>query len=148
MDTVWAVRPAIAADAELLGAMNRRLIQDEGHRNRMGVPELVERMRGWLAAEYRAWLLEAGGAPIAYCLARDDGDHVYIRQLWVEPAARGEGAGRHLVEHLARTAWSGRRLRLEVLIGNQRAIAFWRALGFADNCLTLERLPGSPPPAP
>ncbi len=139
MDSGWAVRAATEADCERLGAMNRQLIQDEGHRNRMGVPELVERMRGWLAGDYQAWLLERAQAPMAYCLARDDGDHVYIRQLWVEPGARRQGAGRLLIDHLARSAWHGRRLRLEVLVGNQRAIAFWRAIGFADYCVTLER---------
>lgn len=37
-----------------------QLIQDEGHRNRMTVAELEQRMRGWIAGEYRAVIFEAG----------------------------------------------------------------------------------------
>ena len=37
------------------------MIRDEGHRNRMTVPELEQRMRGWIAGEYRAVVYEEGG---------------------------------------------------------------------------------------
>jgi hypothetical protein len=36
-------------DCALLAELNHRLILDEGHRNRMTVPELEQRMRGWLS---------------------------------------------------------------------------------------------------
>jgi ribosomal protein S18 acetylase RimI-like enzyme len=35
------------------------------------------------------------------------------------------------------------RLYLEVLTANQRGLAFWRSLGFADYAVTLEMLPRS-----
>ena len=34
-------------------------------------------------------------------------------------------------------------LTVDVLITNQRAIAFWRSVGYTDYCLTLEMLPNS-----
>jgi hypothetical protein len=42
---------------------------------------------------------------------------------------------------LAAHIWAGQRLRLDVLTGNAAGIAFWRAVGFQDYCLTLEREP-------
>ncbi len=45
-------RPATNDDCPLLAELNHQLIRDEGHRNRMTVAELEQRMRGWLAGEY------------------------------------------------------------------------------------------------
>ena len=64
-------RPATLADAAVLAEMNHRLIRDEGHRNRMTVPELRERMEGWLRGEYRAVAFELEGAPVGYALSID-----------------------------------------------------------------------------
>jgi ribosomal protein S18 acetylase RimI-like enzyme len=38
-----------------------------------------------------------------------------------------------------RLIWRGQRLRVEVLAGNAGAIAFWRAVGFGEYSLTLEK---------
>lgn len=59
-------RFATQADCPVSAELNHQLIQDEGHRNRMTVPELLERMRGWLTGEYRAVLFEDGGELVAY----------------------------------------------------------------------------------
>jgi GNAT superfamily N-acetyltransferase len=127
-------------DARLLAQMNRRLIRDEGHRNPMSDAELLERMRGWLAGEYQAVLFEDDAGPAGYALFRTEPDHVYIRQFFVEPARRRQGVGRAAIEHLAKHSWRDRpRLRVDVLADNRTALAFWRALGFADYCITLER---------
>jgi GNAT superfamily N-acetyltransferase len=145
MSTSPAIRRATIADAGILGALNRRLIESEGHRNPMSEAELAERMRGWLAGPYRAWLAEQGSGILGYCLERDDGDCIYIRQLFVRADVRRHGLGRHLIDELARSEWAGRRLRMEVLIGNASAIAFWHSLGFTDYCMTMEREPERPP---
>ena len=58
-------RFAIQADCPLLAELNHQLIRDEVHRNRMTVPELAERIRGWLAGEYRAVIfLDTGSAEV------------------------------------------------------------------------------------
>ena len=56
-------RFATTADAPVLAEMNRQLTREEGHRNPMPLPELVARMAGWLAGEYRAVLFADGGRP-------------------------------------------------------------------------------------
>jgi hypothetical protein len=45
-------RFASIEDCQALGELNHELIHDEGHRNPMTVPELVNRMRHWLETEY------------------------------------------------------------------------------------------------
>jgi len=64
-------RPATIADCPLLADLNHQLIRDEGHRNRLAVAEREQRMRGWLAGEYRAVLYEDGREVVAYALVRE-----------------------------------------------------------------------------
>lgn len=134
-------RRATPADANRLATLNRQLIRDEGHRNPMSVPELQGRMAGWLSSEYEAVLFEDAGQTLGYVLFRREPDFVYVRQFFVRVEFRRQGVGREAVEWLVEHVWKGLRLRLDVLTGNTAGIAFWRALGFRDYCLTLERDP-------
>jgi len=135
-------RPATQADVPVLAAMNAQLIRDEGHRNRMSPAELEIRMAGWLAGDYAATLFEDGESPAGYAIYRHDPEYVYLRQFFVQPAYRRRGVGGAALQWLSEHAWSGARVRVEVLVGNAAGIAFWRAAGFHDYCLTLE-LPAS-----
>jgi hypothetical protein len=51
-------RIAQPEDSGILGELNHQLIKDEGHRNSMSIPQLVERMCGWLTTDYRASFLK------------------------------------------------------------------------------------------
>jgi GNAT superfamily N-acetyltransferase len=136
-------RHAGLGDVGVLGAMNKLLIEDERHRNPMGVPELVERMRGWLEGEYRAAVGIVGGEVVAYALWRKDPEWMYLRQLFVTRGHRREGIGRAFVEWLKKEVWAGcERIRVEALTANPEGLAFWRAVGFEDYCITLEMTPG------
>ena len=134
-------RRATPADAGLLASLNWQLIRDEGHRNSMSVPQLEARMAGWLSGEYEAILFEDAGQTLGYALFRREPEFVYVRQFFVCPEFRRQGVGRRALTWLAAHASVGQRLRLDVLTGNAAGIAFWRALGFQDYCLTLEREP-------
>lgn len=134
-------RQATAADAPALAEMNWQLIRDEGHRNPMTVAELAARMAGWLGREYEAVLFEEAGSPVGYALYRREPEYVYLRHLFVRRDCRRRGVGRAAVGWLRRQTWPGRRVRVDVLVGNAAGVAFWRALGFADYCLTLELEP-------
>jgi hypothetical protein len=70
-------RPAALEDCALLAELNHQLIRDEGHRNRMTVAELEQRMRGWLDGEYRAVLFEDGGESVAYALFREQPEEIF-----------------------------------------------------------------------
>jgi ribosomal protein S18 acetylase RimI-like enzyme len=125
--------------------MNWQLIQDEGHRNQMSHDELEQRMHQWLAAEYRAVVFEDGGQVVAYALFRETGEEVYLRQLFVARNSRRKGIGRSAIEILRSQFWpSSKRLTVEVLVANQSAVKFWRAIGYTDYSLTLEIMPRQP----
>jgi ribosomal protein S18 acetylase RimI-like enzyme len=136
-----SIRLATLDDAQRLAEMNKALIEDEGHANPMTIPELAERMRGFLVSGYQAWIQEVDGVVAGYCLARKDPDAWYIRQLFTERAWRRRGLGRALVAWLATEIFAGTPLRIEVLCKNPGGIAFWRALGFQEYCITMTRAP-------
>ena len=93
-------RRATSSDCALLAELNHQLIRDEGHRNKMTVPELEQRMKGWLASEYAAMLFENDGEVVAYALYREQPEEIYLRQLFVARNRRRKGVGREAVKIL------------------------------------------------
>ena len=86
-------RIAKLEDSEILGELNHQLIKDEGHRNSMSIPELAERMRGWLINDHRASVFENDSGILAYALYRKDKDLLYLRQFFVQRRKRRSGIG-------------------------------------------------------
>lgn len=122
-------RPATLADCAQLAELNHQLIRDEGHRNAMTVPELEQRMKSWLSSEYRAVIFEQDAETVAYALYRKQAHEIYLRQLFVVRQRRGQGIGRHAVKMLRSLLWpKTKRLTVEVLTANKRAIRFWRSV--------------------
>jgi predicted acetyltransferase len=126
-----------------LAEWNHQLIPDEGHRNPMNIPQLKERMRGWLTSGgYTAVIFEKDGEAVAYALYREDATEIYLRQFFVLRHLRRKGIGRRAVEILISQLWpKTKRLTVEVLTQNQSAVAFWRAMGYKDYSLALEIMP-------
>ena len=135
-------RFATAEDALLLAPLNKQLIRDEGHRNPMDIDQLAQRMANWLRGEYRAVIFEEDSSPVGYALFRQEPEYAYLRQLFVHRDYRRKGIGRNAMHWLWRNAWSDTpRVRIEVLLGNATARAFWRAMGFQEYSITMEALP-------
>lgn len=133
-------RQATEADLPLLAEWNHQLIRDEGHRNPMTVAELAERMRGFMRGEYTAIIFAEGRVPVAYALYRCDADSIYLRHFFVDRAQRRRGVGRRAMGILLSEVWPpGERITVEVLVHNRAGHAFWRAMGFHEYCLTLQR---------
>lgn len=132
-------RQALQSDADLLGLLNHQLIQDEGHRNPMTVPELQERMRGWLGGGYAAVLFENETEIVAYALYREEPELIYLRQFFVQRHCRRKGIGQKALHLLRTQIWPAhKRLTVEVLTSNHASISFFKAEGFREYCLTLE----------
>jgi predicted acetyltransferase len=137
-------RRATLDDCALLAELNHQLIRDEGHRNKMPVPELEQRMRGWLSTDYSAVIFEMDGEFVAHALYWEQPGEIYLRQLFVVRNRRRKGIGSEAVKILRTKIWpANRRLTVAVLVQNTAAVAFWRAVGYKDYCLTLEILPGT-----
>ena len=135
-------RFATEADLNLLAEWNHQLIRDEGHRNPMSRLELRKRMRGWLANEYTAVIFSLDDEPVAYALYRESAGEVYLRHLLVDRRHRRRGIGRQVVTVLRERIWPrDRRLTVEVLVSNEPAVAFWKAVGYVPYSLALEILP-------
>jgi GNAT superfamily N-acetyltransferase len=135
-------RRATLNDCPRLAELNHQLIRDEGHRNKMTVPELEQRMRSWLQSDYSAIIFEEAGELLAYALYLEQPEELYLRQLFVMRDRRRQGIGRAAMEILRTQIWTkNKRLTVEVLVRNPAAVAFWRAMGYQDYSLTLEIMP-------
>lgn len=142
LKTGLTFRMAGPDDCALLAELNHQLIRDEGHRNPMTVPQLAERMLGFIKGEYRAIIFEQNNEVVAYALYRDRPEEIYFRHLFVVRHRRRQGIGRRAVQILRSQVWpKTKRLTVEVLAKNQAAVAFWRTVGYADYALILEIMP-------
>ena len=135
-------RKATPDYSSLLAELNHQLICDEGHRNKMTVPELEQRMKDWLTSEYAAVIFETDGEIVAYALYREQTAGIYLRHFFVVRTRRRQGIGREAFDILRSQIWpKDKRLTVDVLVQNTAAIAFWRSVGCRDYSLTLEVLP-------
>lgn len=139
-------RIATQADVSLLASMNERLIRDEGHRSGLTQQSLEPRMSRWLAGDYTAAIFSLNREPIGYALWKPKADHVHLRQYYVEPAFRRKGYGEAGIKLLINNVWGEfARVRLEVLVGNDAGLKFWKSIGFEDYSVTMEFQMGDDP---
>jgi len=133
------IRLASVTDVDDLARMNQEFIRDEGHRNPMNLQQLAERMHGWLQGEYTGVVIAESEQAVGYAIFRHAPDHVYLRQFFIVAEHRRKGIGRQALRWLWDNAWTdAKRVRIDVLIDNHVGQAFWRSVGFADYCLTME----------
>lgn len=106
----------------------------------MSPAELRKRMSDWLTSgRYQAVVFEASGKACGYALYRRAPDHVYLRQFHVAAEHRRQHVGSQAIDWLWQNAWPDvDRIRLDVLVGNAAARAFWHAVGFRNDCVTME----------
>jgi predicted acetyltransferase len=127
------------SDIPWLAKMNQQLIQDEGHRNKMSLPELQQRMSDFLQKEYEAVIASFDQADIGYALYRQDPEWLYLRQIFIVNSMRRKGFGRRFIVWLKNNPWKKcKRIRTDVLVDNVTGIDFWKAVGFKEYCITLE----------
>jgi GNAT superfamily N-acetyltransferase len=140
MNSNLTFRTATQSDAPLLARLNRELQEDERHRTIMEVAAIEPRMRKWLAGEYEGVLFERSGSVVGYAIYQREEDFIYLKQFFVCRDARRQGIGRVALEWLCENAWQPfPRVFLDALVQNDVGLAFWRAVGFTDYCITMER---------
>jgi N-acetylglutamate synthase-like GNAT family acetyltransferase len=132
-------RFAAESDIPWLAKMNQQLILDEGHRNKMTLTELEQRMSDFLRNEYNAVIAGLGRTDIGYALYKQDPEWLYLRQIFIINSMRRKGFGRRFMEWLKINPWKEcKRIRIDVLVGNRVGIDFWKAAGFKEYCVTME----------
>jgi ribosomal protein S18 acetylase RimI-like enzyme len=138
-------RSATLDDVPALARMNRQLVEDEQHRNRIKPDAwFEERMRGFLSGAYKAVLFDLAGEVVGYALYTGHPDHadtLYLRQIFVSRSHRRQGIGREAMRILRDEIWpKDKRITVEVLVGNEVARAFYEAVGFTPYSIELEML--------
>jgi len=132
------IREATAGDAALILRFIRELAIYEKAESSVQTDEagIVDSLFG-AGAKARALICQAGGQPIGYAvyfynystwLGRNG---IYLEDLYVSPEHRGSGAGKALLQHIARLAVAEGCGRFEwsVLDWNEPAIRFYEAAG-------------------
>lgn len=84
-------------------------------------------------------LFEEGGETKGYALFRREPEYFYLRHLFVRREHHRKGIARGALAWLRRNVWAlAPRVRIDVLVGNESAIAFWGSVGFREYCITME----------
>ena len=83
-----------ASDAPLLAEMNRQLIEDEKAETDLSVAQLEERMKAFIASEYRAFFFKEDDRVVGYALCKLAAAPVYLRQFFINRGERRRGCGR------------------------------------------------------
>ena len=97
-------------------------------------------MRAWLATEYQAVVFEESATPVGYALFRHTPEWVHLRQFFVARDRRRRGVGTRAVALLRDTVFPPDKVVLvEAMAWNHAALSFWRAAGFTDRYVGLER---------
>lgn len=124
----YEIRSAGANDIESLLSFWALAAENTGR-----VADDAQSLARLLARDADALLLaESGGEIVGSVIAGWDGWRVHIYRLAVHPDWRKRGVGRQLiVEVESRAAAAGAsRIDAVVLVQNERAAAFWTALGY------------------
>ena len=148
-----AIRPAMPADVPVILRFVRELAVFERE------PDAVRATEAMLAAALfgerpaaEAVLAETDGESVGFALffhnfsTWEGRRGLYLEDLYVTPAARGQGAGAALLRHLAALAVARDCARFEwsVLDWNEDAIAFYRAMGATgQDEWTVQRVSGA-----
>jgi GNAT superfamily N-acetyltransferase len=148
------VRRATRADAPTIAALIRGLARYERLQHECRITEAAVRRDGFGRRPYfEALVCRRGGRPIGFALyfftystflGRPT---LYLEDLFVEPEARGQGAGLALLRALARIARRRKCGRMEwaVLDWNTPSIRFYKQLGAHQRKeWILTRLTGAP----
>ena len=158
MNPDTSIRPAHPAEADATAAMwlafqkehNARYVRQvrQTRQNR----ELVAEHHAKLAAQGQLWVAEAAGALVAYAAVSPNLPKVdmywasaALTELWVDPAHRGQGLGRRLIDRVRDdvAARGLHALTITVMAGNP-AKALYREAGFRpfNETLVMPLVPG------
>ena len=139
------IRPARLHEREALEDLQLQasLLWLEDRANLLSNPDAIDLPVDQIA-DGNVYVCEADGEIVGFgvVLPRADGE-AELDGLFVRPDVWGEGYGRVLLEHGAATAkgWGAKSLHV---IGNERALEFYKACGFVANGMAQTRFRPAP----
>ncbi|MNI92295.1 hypothetical protein D3C73_1500690 [compost metagenome] len=86
-------------DVELLAALNKQLIEDEQHDNKMNIDQLKDRMKNFLKSEYRAYFFKEHEGIKGYALVNHNRNPLYLRQFFICRDSRRNGYGKQALRN-------------------------------------------------
>ena len=123
--------------AAYIDEIRRNLLEGHGLRLEDATPdsERIVEIAALLEPPQRLYLAEVDGQPVGTCgLKQLSTDIAEIKRMYVDPAIRGRGAARALLERVIDDARASgyRGLRLETAVWMVEAHALYRSCGFVD----------------
>jgi predicted acetyltransferase len=135
------IRTCSFEDLELLATMNKQLIEDEEHDNKMNVEQLKERMRVFMSTDYKAYKFKDLSEIIGYALVNHSRQPLYLRHFFIRRNCRRKGYGKLAFEKLLESL-NTKNIDIEVMKWNNTGYAFWKSLGFIERSVYM-RLEGT-----
>ncbi len=121
-------------DLDILACMNKNLIEDEKHDNKMNVAQLRDRMKGFIDSNYDAYLFMKDSEVVGYALVDMSREPLYIRHFYISREHRRCGYGRIALSELLQLLCTNR-VDIEVMYWNEVGISFWKSMGFKERSI-------------
>lgn len=121
-----------------LAALNHQLLEDEGNSKTLSTKYLRQRMKTWLNNHhyFGYGCLNDDGNIVAYLLACEEEESVYLRQLITDRQFRRQGLASSLLKRLEQHAVH-QPIKLDVLMSNKDAIYFYASQGYKPFYMTM-----------
>ncbi|MBA9086894.1 GNAT superfamily N-acetyltransferase [Fontibacillus solani] len=121
-------------DLEQLASLNKQLIEDEEHDNKMNLEQLKKRMKSFMSTGYKAYFFLEQNDIKGYALVDHERKPLYLRQFFICRENRRQGYGRLALNKLL-AFLSTQELDIEVMFWNERGYRFWKSLGFTERSI-------------
>jgi predicted acetyltransferase len=114
--------------------MNKMLIEDEMHDNKMNMDQLKDRMKGFIDTCYNAYLFLRDEIIVGYALVDMKRDPLYIRHFFIDREHRRSGYGRAALSTLLQLL-DTKKVDIEVMYWNKAGMSFWKSVGFKERSI-------------
>jgi predicted acetyltransferase len=121
-------------DTDLLARMNKQLIEDEKHDNKMNIEQLKERMNNFIISDYNAYFFKHRDSIVGYALVNVNKNPLYLRQFFICREFRRKGYGKLAFENLIKLLKTDT-VDIEVMVWNEVGRCFWKSLGFEERSM-------------
>ncbi len=119
---------------DALAKMNKQLIEDEKHDNKMSEEQLKERMNKFISSDYNAYFFERGSDVVGYALVNNRQNPPYLRHFFICREFRRRGYGKLAFENLLKLLGADT-IDIEVMVWNEPGKGFWKSLGFEERSI-------------